>query len=179
MHPFPLPPIHRSSTPPNRLHVTHRTTRLGPVSLLWSDLGLVGLTLGPWADTAAAIRQAWPATLFLDAPNAHPLDRQTPWHLIGTPYQQDAWLTLSTIPWGETRPYKHLANHLGTHARPLGQALARNPLAILLPCHRVLPTTPAQAPGGYRWGPALKQHLLDMEASSPPQDPYALLAPLS
>lgn len=84
---------------------------------------------------------------------------------VGTPFQQRVWTALRAIPDGRTTTYGELANELGlsaTHARAIGTACAANPVAILIPCHRVLPT--AGGLGGYRWGLARKRALLDLEA---------------
>jgi len=56
----------------------------------------------------------------------------------GTPFQRRVWRTLSEIPFGQTRSYGDLAARLGTAPRPLGGACGRNPLPVLIPCHRVL-----------------------------------------
>jgi len=56
----------------------------------------------------------------------------------GTAFQRRVWRELAAIPYGETRSYGQLAARLGTAPRPLGGACGRNPLPILIPCHRVL-----------------------------------------
>ncbi|WP_308911022.1 methylated-DNA--[protein]-cysteine S-methyltransferase [Pseudokordiimonas caeni] len=56
----------------------------------------------------------------------------------GTPFQKRLWRALSDIPYGETRSYGELATALTSSARAVGTACGRNPLPILIPCHRVL-----------------------------------------
>ena len=56
----------------------------------------------------------------------------------GTEFQRRVWRELAAIPYGETRSYGQLATRLGTAPRPLGGACGRNPLPVLIPCHRVL-----------------------------------------
>ena len=58
----------------------------------------------------------------------------------GTPFQQQVWALLATIPYGETRSYGQLAEQLGTPnaSRAVGAANGQNPLGIILPCHRVI-----------------------------------------
>jgi len=56
----------------------------------------------------------------------------------GTEFQRRVWRELAAIPYGETRSYGQLAARLGTAPRPLGGACGRNPLPVLIPCHRVL-----------------------------------------
>jgi methylated-DNA-[protein]-cysteine S-methyltransferase len=81
----------------------------------------------------------------------------------GSSFELQVWLALRDIPYGETRTYKWLAAHIG-HPRALravGQALARNPLPIVLPCHRVIFSTGRL--GGYSQGQHIKRRLLEME----------------
>lgn len=56
----------------------------------------------------------------------------------GTAFQQRVWQALLEIPFGELRSYGELAKMLGSHARAVGQACRRNPIPILIPCHRVV-----------------------------------------
>jgi methylated-DNA-[protein]-cysteine S-methyltransferase len=56
----------------------------------------------------------------------------------GTAFQRKVWAALERIPFGATRSYGDLAHDLGTAARALGSACGRNPIPILIPCHRVL-----------------------------------------
>lgn len=84
----------------------------------------------------------------------------------GTPFQQAVWTAMRAIPYGETRSYGRLATVLGKPGatRAVGQACHRNPIAIIIPCHRVVAAH--GAPGGFRAGLAIKQQLLDLEAAS-------------
>lgn len=81
----------------------------------------------------------------------------------GTEFEKRVWLTLKEIPYGETRTYKWVAGKVGkpNAFRAVGQALSRNPLPIILPCHRVIESHGAL--GGYSWGVDIKRRLLDME----------------
>ena len=70
-------------------------------------------------------------------------ERQTfelPMHLVGTEFQQDTWRSLAQIPYGQTVSYGEQAERLGrpTAVRAVGAANGRNPLSIVLPCHRVV-----------------------------------------
>ena len=56
----------------------------------------------------------------------------------GTPFQQAVWALLSAIPFGATRTYGDLTRRLGTAPRPIGGACGRNPIPIVIPCHRVV-----------------------------------------
>lgn len=80
----------------------------------------------------------------------------------GTPYQQRVWSALRTIPAGATRSYGALAAQLGgTHARAVGHANSLNPIAIVVPCHRVVGADAALT--GYAGGLHRKRWLLDHE----------------
>lgn len=83
--------------------------------------------------------------------------------LAGTAWQQQVWAALRAIPAGETRTYAELAAALGrpTAARALARACATNRVALVVPCHRVVPA--GGGVGGYRWGPARKAWLLAAE----------------
>jgi methylated-DNA-[protein]-cysteine S-methyltransferase len=63
---------------------------------------------------------------------------QLPLHPQGTPFQQRVWAALRTIPAGRVRSYGELAEQLGSSARAVGNACRRNPIPILVPCHRVV-----------------------------------------
>lgn len=79
-----------------------------------------------------------------------------------TPYQARIWEALTKIPPGETRRYGDLAATVGGSARAVGGAMARNPIPILIPCHRVVASN---GPGGYSGGDGLptKAFLLALE----------------
>jgi AraC family transcriptional regulator of adaptative response/methylated-DNA-[protein]-cysteine methyltransferase len=81
----------------------------------------------------------------------------------GTPFQHRVWRALQRIPRGVTRTYGQVAADIGQPraARAVGQAVGANPLAVLVPCHRVLPV--AGGTGGYRWGAERKSALLAAE----------------
>ena len=81
----------------------------------------------------------------------------------GTPFQQKVWEALRTIPYGETRTYGQIAAQIGrpTACRAVGMANNRNPIAIVVPCHRVVGSTGALV--GYAGGLGVKTHLLNLE----------------
>ena len=83
----------------------------------------------------------------------------------GTAFQEQVWKALRRIPAGETRTYGRLAAHLGRPqaARAVGHANALNPVAIIVPCHRVIGASSALT--GYAGGLERKQWLLRHEAS--------------
>ncbi|MCF6290171.1 MAG: methylated-DNA--[protein]-cysteine S-methyltransferase [Desulfobacterales bacterium] len=82
----------------------------------------------------------------------------------GTPFQQRVWQRISGISPGMTRTYGELAVELGGpgYARAVARACAANPLALIVPCHRVVG---ARGPGGFAGGATVKQRLLQLEAA--------------
>ena len=88
-----------------------------------------------------------------------------PLDLHGTPFQLDAWRALATIPFGETRTYAAQAAAIGRPAavRAVGAANGRNPLSIVLPCHRVVGSDGSLT--GYAGGLEAKAALLAHEAA--------------
>ena len=84
-------------------------------------------------------------------------------HLRGTNFQIKVWEALLRLPPGAATSYEALAEQVGSinAARAVGNAVARNPLAYLIPCHRVLQK--AGGFGNYRYGPARKQAILGWE----------------
>ncbi|KAB8122345.1 methylated-DNA--[protein]-cysteine S-methyltransferase [Komagataeibacter medellinensis] len=81
----------------------------------------------------------------------------------GTAFQQQVWQALQAIPYGTTMSYAGLAAHIGRPgaARAVAGACGANPLAIVIPCHRVIGRDGSLS--GYRWGVQRKQRLLEME----------------
>ncbi|MDL5204690.1 methylated-DNA--[protein]-cysteine S-methyltransferase [Streptomyces sp. ALI-76-A] len=84
--------------------------------------------------------------------------------LSGTPFQRSVWEQLRGIPYGETRTYGELADALGnpTASRAVGLANGRNPVGIIVPCHRVVGANGSLT--GYGGGLDRKQRLLDFES---------------
>ena len=84
----------------------------------------------------------------------------------GSAFQRSVWDVLRRIPQGQTVTYSQLADMLGSPrgARAVAQACARNPVALVVPCHRVVPKNGGV--GGYRWGSQRKVRLLEMEAGT-------------
>lgn len=86
--------------------------------------------------------------------------------LHGTPFQLRVWQALRAIPPGQTTSYAQLATAIGAPAaaRAVAGACASNPLAVVIPCHRVVRKD--GTPSGYRWGLARKEALLAREAQA-------------
>ncbi|MDR6976395.1 methylated-DNA-[protein]-cysteine S-methyltransferase [Streptomyces sp. 3330] len=90
--------------------------------------------------------------------------------LHGTPFQRSVWDGLRKIPYGETRTYGELAEALGnpTASRAVGLANGRNPIGIIVPCHRVIGAGGGLT--GYGGGLDRKRRLLDFEGGAAPGD---------
>jgi AraC family transcriptional regulator, regulatory protein of adaptative response / methylated-DNA-[protein]-cysteine methyltransferase len=153
---------------------------LGRLLVAATDRGVCAVAMG---DSEAELRQAlereYPASRI--APDRRALGkwtRQVIAHLSGrlprldlpldiraTAFQWQVWNALASIPRGETRSYAAVAASIGrpTAARAVARACATNPVALAIPCHRVVPA--AGGVGGYRWGATRKSTLLAREQS--------------
>ena len=162
------------------IRYTWGTSSLGSFLLAASTGGIVALHfVAQGAAAEDAVRARFPAAdlvldrdgladvarraaALIDAPEADPaleLD------LRGSPYEIAVWRMLRDIPLGETTSYGTLAARLGTRdAREVTEAIAANPLAVLVPCHRVIRKDGSVS--GYRWGVWRKRALLKRERAA-------------
>ena len=94
------------------------------------------------------------------------LDPGIPLDFRGSDYQKQVWTILRGIPAGQTTTYGAIAAAMGSprDARDVTDAIASNPIAILVPCHRVVKKDGSMS--GYRWGPKRKRMLLAREQHS-------------
>ena len=109
--------------------------------------------------------EAWVAALLQHMRGQH-LDSFLPLDIRATAFQRRVWTYLQSIPFGATRSYHQVAKAIGqpTAARAVARACATNPVAVAIPCHRVVREDGSM--GGYRWGIERKQALLEMEQHS-------------
>lgn len=159
------------------IYTSDYASPLGTITLASNGEGLTGLWFSgqKYYGTGLspdAVRDEKPfraAKRWLDAyfSGAQP-DALPPLQPQGTPFQQAVWKLLLEIPYGETTTYGALARKLSLQrglepmsAQAVGQAVGRNPIAILIPCHRVLGANGALT--GYAAGVARKQWLLALE----------------
>jgi methylated-DNA-[protein]-cysteine S-methyltransferase len=145
---------------------------LGPMLLAASDRGLAGVwfrgqrhgpAVSPGPEAAVldqAVAQLTASFAGERSDFALPLDLA-----LGTPFQQSVWQQLLAIPSGQTTSYAELGRRLGrpTAARAVGAAVGRNPVSIVVPCHRVVGT--AGALTGYAGGIERKTALLRLEGA--------------
>jgi AraC family transcriptional regulator of adaptative response/methylated-DNA-[protein]-cysteine methyltransferase len=96
----------------------------------------------------------------------HPATLDLPLDLRATAFQMRVWEALRRIPRGETRSYAQLAASLGqpTAVRAVARACATNPVAVVVPCHRVIGSNGKLT--GYRWGVERKKKLLEIEGTA-------------
>lgn len=94
------------------------------------------------------------------------IDFDLPLVLDGTVFQKKAWRQLTKIPYGKTISYKEQAKGLGDlkKARAVGSANSRNPISIVVPCHRVIASNGAL--NGFGGGPGTKKFLIELEQKS-------------
>ncbi len=144
---------------------------IGKVQVGWSQQGLVSVRLGRDLD-AEAPRPEWrfvpklrcEATRQLQAYFGGTLRRfDLPLVLDGTPFQERVWRALADIPYGKTISYSDLAADVGSPraVRAVGAANGRNPVPIVLPCHRVIGRDGRLR--GYAGGIEVKEALLALE----------------
>jgi AraC family transcriptional regulator, regulatory protein of adaptative response / methylated-DNA-[protein]-cysteine methyltransferase len=153
------------------------TSSLGDFLVAMSDQGLVAFE---FADERAAVQHAlrfrFPESLVIADEEGlaevlgevHQVieraehDPKIPLDLRGTAYEVKVWQRLREIPTGETTNYGALAAELGTRdAREVTEAISANPIAIFVPCHRVIKKDGSIS--GYRWGARRKRVLLERE----------------
>lgn len=154
------------------LYDTELASPVGVLTLLAEEDALLGLWIAGQKFHGSALLQAarrgdcpalraaedWLARYFAgQAPD--------PWALslrpAGTAFQRRVWEALRRIPYGATRSYGDLARELGTSPRAVGAAAGRNPISILIPCHRLMGADGNLT--GYAGGLAVKDALLRLE----------------
>jgi len=145
-------------------------TPLGPLHLLAGDEGLVAVTLPEQPAPEAGARDGAGHPV-LERARAQLADYfagrlqqfDLPLAPRGTGFQREVWIALAAIPFGATRSYADIARQLGrpTASRAVGAANGRNPLPIVVPCHRVVGTDGSLT--GYAGGLACKEWLLRHE----------------
>jgi methylated-DNA-[protein]-cysteine S-methyltransferase len=117
------------------------------------DRMLAEPSVEPLAQTAEQLRQFF---------QGERRDFDLPIRIRGTDFQLRAWNALNEIPYGETISYKTQAERIGSHPRAVGLANGQNPVAIIVPCHRVIGSDGKLV--GYGGGLSRKRALLQFEA---------------
>ena len=157
----------------------------GVCLVLTTEKGVCGVAFGDEGDEdemLADMKARWPKARHKrdDARTAHiaqqifaarRVDRALTLHLMGTPWQVQVWRALLEIPSGTLASYRAVAARLGDPkaSRAVGSAVGRNPVAWIIPCHRVLGSDGKLT--GYHWGVARKRAMLAFEAAEGDQSP--------
>ncbi len=152
----------------------------GRALAMGTDKGLCGLAFADECGEEAAFADLcsrWPEADFYENPGALAAwvgavlaqTGKASLHLIGAPFQIKVWEALLSIPSGQVTTYGEIARAIGKPgaARAVGTAVGRNPVSLLIPCHRVLRKSggPAGHLGGYHWGLPVKRAMLAYEAA--------------
>jgi AraC family transcriptional regulator of adaptative response/methylated-DNA-[protein]-cysteine methyltransferase len=173
------PAAYRRGGPATAVAYTIVPSPLGQLLVAATERGLCAVRLGDSADAleatltgefpAAQLQRAssdldrWVASIqeYLRGAQPH-LD--LPVDIRATSFQRRVWHVLQGIPYGSTRTYSQVAEAIGqpTAARAVARACATNPVALVIPCHRVVRENGSLA--GYRWGIERKEALLTLEA---------------
>ncbi len=148
----------------------------GPVLSMATDRGLCGLAFAAETGRDAAMADLtgrWPLATFVADPEAVAGwteaaltgSGEARLHMIGTPLQIKVWEALLRIPSGQVTTYSEIAQSIGHDraVRAVGTAVGRNPVSLLIPCHRALRKSGAL--GGYHWGLPVKRTLLAWESA--------------
>ncbi len=162
----------------DRLEFSTSPSCIGMLLVATGDSGVVAVLIGEsGAELLSDLRQRFPnATLVSGGSGIAPVmgavlkaieDPSSPsdiaLDLRGTAFQQRVWNALRAVPAGETPTYRDIANAIGAprSVRAVAAACAANPVAVLVPCHRVIRGDGSLA--GYRWGLDRKRELLARE----------------
>lgn len=152
--------------PLGRILVAATARGIAMVSLGDSDAELEGALRGEFPHALIARDDAslksWLASVLRSLESGEP-DANLPLDVRATAFERRVWQALRAIPKGETRSYGEIATAIGkpTAARAVGHACGRNPVALVVPCHRAVGAGGKLT--GYRWGVARKRRLLARE----------------
>ena len=165
------------------IRYTTAPSPLGRMLVAATDAGVCAIAFGQDdAELAADLRKRFPRAQLVPAEQdtpwladavafiasqttEHPLAATFPLDIRATAFQQRVWKALQQIPRGQTRSYSQIARELGqpTATRAVGAAIGANPVAVIVPCHRVIGSDGSLT--GYRWGLDRKHKLLAAEGS--------------
>ncbi|MEQ9258599.1 MAG: bifunctional helix-turn-helix domain-containing protein/methylated-DNA--[protein]-cysteine S-methyltransferase [Roseovarius sp.] len=151
----------------------------GLALVMGTEKGICGIAFASETGEAAAMEDMvgrWPRARFVEDPmmlrtwalaafGAGAVDEVAPLYLIGAPFQIKVWEALLQVPSGHVTTYSELAKAVGNPGavRAVGTAVGRNPISLLIPCHRALRKSGGL--GGYHWGLPVKRAILAWEAA--------------
>ncbi len=143
------------------------TTAVGPVTVLCSEHGVIGVYFGVRPPSAGQERETTLSRRCYEQLEEYFAGKRRgfdlPLETKGTPFQEKVWQALQTIPYGESRSYEEIAAQIGNPkaCRAVGMANHRNPISVLIPCHRVVGKNGSLT--GYAGGLEVKKQLLELE----------------
>ncbi|ESQ73738.1 methylated-DNA--[protein]-cysteine S-methyltransferase [Asticcacaulis sp. AC402] len=156
------------------LYFDQMDTPFGPAAASVDDDGAVveftflnGVMANLWSHDTKAVPEPGRLSHVFEQVHAFFAGKRRDFELVlrprGTPFQQRVWLALCDIPFGTTIPYQELARRTGDEKamRAVGAANGKNPIALIIPCHRVIGKNGSLT--GYGGGLPLKRALLDFE----------------
>jgi methylated-DNA-[protein]-cysteine S-methyltransferase len=147
------------------IQVTCWATPVGPISAVWQSNKLSTLSFGHRVPTITRLSAAQTkfGSELLQYFSGKRRAFSGEFFPKGTPFQQKVWKALQRIPYGETRTYAQIAKAVGKPAahRAVGNAVGKNPLPVLIPCHRVVRSDGEL--GGFSGGVEIKPLLLALE----------------
>ena len=151
----------------NREHANYKArydSPLGTIALTSDGKALTGLWFGEQEPSTAGLPVFDETCRWLDIYfGGREPEFMPPVALRGTGFQQRVWHELTTIPYGHTTTYGELAQRIGCRSpQAVGGAVGRNPISIIIPCHRVIGANGLLT--GYAWGLDRKQYLLRLES---------------
>ncbi len=162
-----------------KIYITKYGSPVGNLYLATSDQGLVQINLVSKKNLLQRLTKAVPTAEIIedDKKNQTAVQQLTeyfkkkretfdlPLHIIGTTFFQQVWQELGNVPFGQTASYKEIAARIGNPkaVRAVGQANNRNPIPILIPCHRIIGSGGGLT--GYGGGLEMKKKLLLHEGS--------------
>lgn len=160
-----------STTMTSDLYYTITPSPVGEILLVGTPKGLSGLYLAtvtkPHKIPATAVRNDQHFAKIATQLEEYFAGKRTvfavEFDLVGSEFQQTVWKELFRIPFGKVISYKELAARIGkpTACRAVGNANGKNPVSIIIPCHRVIASDGSL--GGYGWGLDYKERLLQLE----------------
>lgn len=143
--------------------LTSYDSPLGKILLVTDGESLTGLFFTPISKTEKNLKIFSDAKKYLDAYfNNKKLPTLPKIKFRGTPFQTKIWQELLKIPYGETVTYGELSKVLNSSPRAIGNAVGKNPISIIVPCHRVIGSNNKLT--GYAWGMDIKEKLLKIES---------------
>ncbi|SDO26976.1 methylated-DNA--[protein]-cysteine S-methyltransferase [Alkalicoccus daliensis] len=167
------------------IYYTELSSPIGPLTMASTEKGICNITFGSSEKMLDTLKRAWkkhePGSKFIYDENGGWLTQgrnelneffhsgrrnfETALDLRGTLFQKLVWRQLQQIPYGETRSYKDVAAAIGLpkSVRAVGGANNRNPIPIIIPCHRVIGSNGALV--GYGGGMNKKEILLEIEGA--------------